>query len=635
MIIGTAGHIDHGKTALVKALTGVDADRLAEEKKRGITIDLGYAYFPMPDGSIAGFVDVPGHEKFVHNMLAGATGIDLVLLVVAADDGVMPQTVEHLQIVDLLGIETGIVALTKADLADEELRARRVAEIEALLAPTKLSNAPIVPVSSLTGEGVEDLRDFLALHSTERRAAGGFPRLAIDRVFTLQGAGLVVTGTLFSGRIRVGDRLVVSPSGIEVRVRSLHAQNREAEQAIAGDRCALNIAGARVSKTAISRGDWVLAPQIQAASSVIDIRLKLLPSEKKPLKHWTPVHVHLAAAHRMGRVALLESDTLAPGESAFAQIILESPVGAVTHDRLILRDQSAQATIGGGSVVDPCASTRHRRRPERLTRLEALTHSPEEAARLLLALEPGYVERIPFAAAYNLTPEEAGAIWDELGAIVAGGLAFGKDRWIAARQNLVKTVAAQHENFPQHPGLQVERLRNLMDIRLSKEAFGEALSAEREIGGIVMDGPWLRLPGHKVTLSVEDEALWTRIEIALRTHRFRPPRVRDLAEDLDTDEDTVRNLMRRVVRLGRIIEVAQDHYFLRGTVAEMISIAADVAAHTPDAEITAAAFRDRIDSGRKVAIQILEFFDRQGVTIRRGDRRRIRQDRLTYFGEVA
>ena len=635
MIIGTAGHIDHGKTALVKALTGVDADRLKEEKKRGITIDLGYAYLPLGDDLIAGFVDVPGHEKFVHNMLAGATGIDLVLLVVAADDGVMPQTVEHLQIVDLLGIDKGIVALTKADLADDDLRAQRIEEIRSLLAPTGLAGVPIMPVSSLTGEGIGELLAALARHGAARRTVQGFPRLSIDRVFTLQGAGLVVTGTLFSGRIQIGDRLIVSPPGMEVRVRNLHAQNREAEHALAGDRCALNIAGARLDKAMVNRGDWVLAPQIQAATGVIDVRLNLLRSEDKPLKHWTPVHVHLGAAHRMGRVALLEGDVLAPGETAFAQIVLDAPVGAIAHDRLILRDQSARATIGGGIVVDPYASTRHRRRPERLARLAALASAPAEAARLLLAREPGHVERMQFARSYNLTPEEAAAIWDKTGAVVAGGFAFGKERWIAARLDLITTITAHHENFPHHPGLQADRLRNQMNIRLTKEAFAEVLSAERAIGGVVMDGPWLRLPGHQVSLSAEDEARWKLIETSLRASRFRPPRVRDLAEQFEMDEEAVRMLMRRLVRLGRVIEIAHDHYFLRSTVAEMIQIAADVAACARNAEVSAAAFRDRIDSGRKVAIQILEFFDRQGVTVRRGDRRRVRQDRLTYFGEVA
>ena len=635
MIIGTAGHIDHGKTALVKALTGVDADRLAEEKKRGITIDLGYAYAPLPDGSVLGFVDVPGHERFVHNMLAGATGIDLVLLVIAANEGIMPQTIEHLQIVDLLGIEHGIVALTKADLADDDMRGLRAAEVQMLLAKTRLADAPILPVSSVTGEGIAALQTLLSTFHTARERASGYPRLAIDRSFALQGTGLVVTGTLFSGEVRVDDRLMLSPKGIELRVRGLHAQNREAQSASAGERCALNITGARLGKEDIARGDWITAEELHAPTSVFDIRLKVLPSEKKPLKHWTPVHVHLAAARAMGRIALLEGDKLEPGGEAFAQVMLDAPIGALANDRLIIRDQSAQWTIGGGTVIDPFASPRNRRKPERLIRLDHMARSTEEAARRLLDKAPGYFEYRPFAVAYNLKTAEADQLWRSADAVIAGPLIFGKSQWISARQALVSTLATHHQSAPEQPGLQPERLRNAMDPRLAKEAFAEVLAAELKIGGVAVDGPWLRLPTHVVRLSKDNELRWRHIEQIIRAQRFRPPRVRDFAEALDIAEEDVRTLMRRVARMGRVIEVAHDHFFLRETVAEMIRIAADIGAADPSSEITAAAFRDRIDSGRKVAIQILEFFDKQGITIRRGDRRRIRPDRVSYFGEAA
>ncbi len=635
MIIGTAGHIDHGKTALVKALTGVDADRLAEEKQRGITIDLGYAYAPMPDGSVLGFVDVPGHERFVHNMLAGATGIDAVLMVIAANEGVMPQTVEHLHILDLLGIERGVVALTKADLADDEMRGRRVAEIQSLLANTRLAGAPIMPVSSLTGEGVAELKGMLARLETRRERASGHPRLAIDRSFTLQGTGLVVTGTLFSGEIGEGDRLMLSPDGIEARIRSLHAQNRRAERAAAGERCALNITGARLGKDDIARGDWILAEDLHAPTSVFDVRLTLLASETRPLKHWMPVHVHLAAAHRMGRIALLEADTLEPGEQTLAQIILDAPIGALAHDRLIIRDQSAQSTIGGGVVIDPFASTRNRRKPERLIRLQHMARPADDAARQLLDHAPGYFEHRPFAVAYNLKAEEAALLWRQADAVLAGPLVFGKAKWIAARQTLIAALDSHHRKAPEQPGLQPERLRDAMELRLSKPAFAEVLASELKIGGVAVDGPWLRLPAHVVSLSKDSEAHWHHIEQLIRTQRFRPPRVRDFAETLDIAEEVARNLMRRVARMGRVVEIAHDHFFLRETVAEMIRIAADIGAADPEAEISAAAFRDRIDSGRKVAIQILEFFDKQGITIRRGDRRRIRPDRVSYFGEAA
>ena len=475
----------------------------------------------------------------------------------------------------------------------------------------------------------------LSAFRTGRKRASGYPRLAIDRSFSLQGTGIVVTGTLFSGEICVDDRLMLSPKGIELRVRGLHAQNREAESGSAGERCALNITGGRLGKENIARGDWITAEELHAPTSVFDIRLKLLPSEKKPLKHWTPVHVHLAAAHAMGRIALLEGDKLEPGAEALAQLVLDEPIGALAHDRLIIRDQSAQLTIGGGAVIDPFASPRNRRKPERLIRLDFMAGPTAEAARRLLDNAPGHFEQRPFAVAYNLKAAEAEQLWRDADAVIAGPLIFGKSRWISARQALVSTLAAHHQKAPEQPGLQPERLRNAMEPRLPKEAFAEVLAAELKIGGVAVDGPWLRLPTHVVRLSKDSELHWRHIEQIIRAQRFRPPRVRDIAQSLDIAEEEARTLMRRVARMGRVVEVAHDHFYLRETVAEMIRIAADLGAADPSAEITAAAFRDRIDSGRKVAIQILEFFDKQGITIRRGDRRRIRADRVTYFGEAA
>ena len=300
MIIGTAGHVDHGKTTLVKALTGVDADRLAEEKRRGITIDLGYAY---TDG--LGFVDVPGHERFVHTMLAGASGIDAALLVIAADDGVMPQTREHVQILDLLGIERCVVALSKADLAPERV-ASVAEEARSLLARTALRDAPVLPVSAVSGKGIEALRAALLELGPRERDTEGYPRLAVDRAFTLRGAGLVLTGTLVAGTIQADDRLKLSPSGLDLRVRGLHAENRPAEAARAGQRVALNIAGPKLSKEVVARGDWVLHPEVHAPTAALDARIRLLADEAGPLRANTPVHLHLGAAHVTARVATLD-----------------------------------------------------------------------------------------------------------------------------------------------------------------------------------------------------------------------------------------------------------------------------------------------------------------------------------------
>ena len=324
MIIGTAGHIDHGKTSLVRVLTGVDTDRLKEEKKRGISIDLGFAYLRKDDATL-GFVDVPGHEKFVHNMLAGATGIDFVLLVVAADDGVMPQTAEHLAIVDLLGVDHGVVAITKADMVSEERLAEVRTQIANTLATTTLRDAEIFAVSSITGQGIDDLRArlFAAAAQTARRPADGRFRLAVDRSFTMPGAGTVVTGTVLSGRVTVGDAVVISPSGLSARVRAIHAQNRPAETGVAGDRCALNLTGDKITKEAISRGDVVMDPELHAPTMRADVTVRVLQSETKPLTQWMPVRLHHASSEVGARIVLLGEEPTAPGTESLVQLVLD------------------------------------------------------------------------------------------------------------------------------------------------------------------------------------------------------------------------------------------------------------------------------------------------------------------------
>ena len=366
MIIGTAGHIDHGKTSIVRALTGVDTDRLKEEKARGITIDLGFAYQALPGGGVLGFVDVPGHEKLIRNMLAGATGIDHVLFVVAADDGPMPQTREHLAILDLLGVQRGVVALTKADLVSAQRLGQAQDEVRALLAGTALAGADILPVSSRTGQGVDALRGALeAAHAKlTRERAGGHFRLSVDRSFSLAGVGTVVTGTAVAGRVTVGDKLLVSPAGTAVRVRGLHAANREATEGVAGQRLALNLSG--VEKQDVMRGDWIVAEPAHAPTQRIDARLRVLAAESQPLAHWTPLHLHLGAVDVGARIVLLEGQAIAPGSQALVQLELEQPIGALHGDRFIVRDQSAQRTIGGGVVLDAFAPPARRHKAQRL-----------------------------------------------------------------------------------------------------------------------------------------------------------------------------------------------------------------------------------------------------------------------------
>ena len=627
MIVGTAGHIDHGKTALVKALTGVDADRLKEEKARGITIDLGYAYSDLGDGRQLGFVDVPGHERFVHNMLAGATGIDAALLVVSAVEGIKPQTVEHLQIVDLLGLDRGIVALTKSDLTDDDQILERMAEVETLLASTSLKGAEIIPVSALTGQGIDELKAKLLALGESGKGVTGFARLAVDRCFVLSGAGVVVTGTIHAGEIKVDDRLVLTPSGLEARVRSLHAQNRPAEVGRAGERCALNLAGAKLSKEAIRRGDWVVSPELHVPTDRIDVRLKLLASEEQPLKHWSPVHVHLGSAHAMGRVALLEGDKMAPGESGLAQLVLEEKLGALAGDRVILRDPSATRTLAGATVIDPFGPPRNRRAERRRAELAALGDADAAALPKLLRLESGFVELARFGQSRNLRPAEAEKLLAAAGGEMLEGFGFLSETLAAARLDIVDTLKAFHEGKPDAPGLQPERLRVTLKKRWPIPVFRVLLDREVRAKKVMVDGPFLRMPGHSLTLGPKDEALWNKVAAELRRERFKPPRVRDFAQAYSVPEPDMRRLLQRLARIGRVVEVAPDQYFLRPVVAEMIAIA-----HAFGRDFTAAEFRDKLDNGRKVAILILEFFDRHGVTVRRGDLRRVVPQKLEQYG---
>ncbi|MBV8793288.1 MAG: selenocysteine-specific translation elongation factor, partial [Pseudolabrys sp.] len=422
MIIGTAGHIDHGKTSLVRALTGVDTDRLKEEKARGISIELGFAYLPLPDdGSVLGFVDVPGHERFIHHMLAGATGIDFVLLVIAADDGIMPQTREHLAIVDLLGIKRGLVALTKADLVDDARRVEVCNDVANVLQSTGLESAEIVPVSVVTSEGVDDLRERLlavARESQTRSSEGRF-RLAIDRSFTLAGAGTIVTGTVLSGAVNVEDRVTISPSGLTARVRSIHAQNRPAQRGLAGERCALNLAGDGISKDSIARGEIVLDPASHVPTDRIDANVRVLMSEPKPMAQWMPVRLHQAAAEVGARIVLL-GDPVAPGTEGLVQLVLDQPIAAAVGDRFVIRDTTAQRTIGGGTFLDLRAPARKRRTPERLAQLQAVAVDPRNALAAMLDLSPHFVDFTAYARDRALSAKQAAAMAGALNLITAG-----------------------------------------------------------------------------------------------------------------------------------------------------------------------------------------------------------------------
>ena len=640
MIVGTAGHIDHGKTALVGALTGVDTDRLAAEKARGITIELGFAYADLgvraDEGAITGFVDVPGHERFVHTMLAGAGGIDLALLVVAANDGVMPQTREHLAILDLLGVTRGIVAMTKADLADAARRAEVESQIRDLIAPTALAGSDIIAVSTVTGEGLDTLRAALAAAEAGTTARGTDRRfrMAVDRSFSLKGTGTVVTGTVQSGRVSVGDVVVLSPSGLAARVRGIHAQNRPAGEGFAGQRCALNLAGDGIAPERIERGQVVGAPALHAPTDRIDAELRVLAGEPKAISTWFPARLHAGAAEVGVRIVPLAT-ALQPGGSGPVQLVLDRPIAAAVGDRFILRDVSARRTIGGGSFRDLRAPARHRRTPARLQLIEVQGIADDaQALAAMLDVAPQFVDLTGFAR------DRALADADGLAAAVAtldagdARLALSHATMRALDAGALDTLATFHADHPEMQGMGRERLRLTLTPRLPKPGFAAWLAGRVQAGAVTAEGGFVRLPGHVVRMTAEELALLDRILPQLGgDDRFRPPRVRDFAASLAVPEGDVRRVLRMAARLGRVDQVRPDHFFLRATTAEMVGIIAEVEAAAPDRWVTAAAFRDRVQNGRKVAIEILDFFDRQGVTMRRGDLRRLNPHRADMFAD--
>jgi len=630
VIVGTAGHIDHGKTALLQALTGQAGDHRQEERARGMTIDLGYRYAALAEGApLTGFIDVPGHERFIHNMLAGAQGIDLVLLVVAADDGVMPQTREHLAIIELLGIPQAVVVISKCDRVDPQRVAQVQTQVAALLAPGPYAQAMQFPLSSVTGEGVEALRQALLAadsHVRQRGARGGF-RLAVDRAFAVAGAGVVVTGTALAGRVSAGDTLLLGKAGKPVRVRGLHAQNQAALVAQAGQRVALNINAERLALEQIHRGDWLVPDWLHAPGTRVDIELTLLASETRVFEHFSAVHVHLGTQDVTARVALLEGETLQAGQRMFAQLLLNAPLQAVHGDRLVLRDQRAQRTLGGGRVLDPFAPSRQRRSEARLRQLQVLSEAAEleQALPALLDAAPGGLDPQRLERQFNrlretwTLPETAQVI-----ATRQGQLLFARYRWQALKQQVMAQLARFHEQEPDQLGPDRDRLRRFVALPMERPAFVSLLEELLEAGEVVSSGPWLHLPEHKVQLSEADADLWALLEPVLLMGQYDPPWVRTLATAQARNEADVRLLLRKLARLGLVHQVVRDLFYPEATVRRMADMLLQHSASTPIVQV--AAFRDMLGIGRKRSVQILEYFDRIGLTRRVADQRYIRAD---------
>ena len=639
MIVATAGHVDHGKTSLVRALTGIDTDRLPEEKRRNLTIDLGFAYMPLEGGEVLGFVDVPGHERFIRNMLCGVAAIDFALLVVAADDGVMPQTREHLAILELMGVAEGAVAITKTDRVDSDRVAEVAEEIELYLDETRLAGAPCFPLSSVDGSGVDRLKAHLDAKAgeIERRPADGHFRLAVDRAFTVVGAGLVVTGTAFSGGVAVGDQLVLSPRRIPVRVRGLHAQDRKAERGRAGERLALNIVGQSVGKDDVARGDWVVAEAAHLPARRIDAIVRILDDETRPVAHWTPVHLHLAASDVTGRLALLEAKSLAPGQSGLAQLVLDRPIGAMHGDRFVLRDQSATRTIGGGSVADILPPARGRARPARLAYLKAVMR-PDPSAALQTAIDGAEdeVDLVNFARARNLIDDAREKIFAAAGMVrLRDGdrdIALSKPRWARLKSAVGSALAGWHERNEDAVGPTEANLRSAMEPRIAVGLLKIAIPYLEREGVLVREGARVRLPDHRPRMSAADEALWRSLETLLEEGGTRPPLIGEIAERTGMDTRWIATFLGRAAKLGLVVGAAKNRYFTPAALRSLAESLEAAAEDSADRTVTAASFRDKAGIGRNLAIEVLEYFDKIRFTRRAGNERKILRPADQVFG---
>ena len=618
MIIGTAGHIDHGKTALVKALTGVDADRLPEEKARGITIDLGFAYAHTPTGEIVGFVDVPGHEKFVHTMAAGAVGMDHAILLVAADDGIMPQTREHLRVLDLLGVPGVTVVISKVDQVDPARAEEVSGQALTLVAATRFGTVPSYLVSARTGQGIDALRTALFMRQSPEpiaHAAQGF-RLAIDRVFVVRGLGVAVTGAVIAGRVQVGDVLRLAQQGAEVRVRSIHAQNAPAQAASRGMRCGLVISG--VELAAVERGDWLVAPELAMLTQRLDCTLTVPPDAERAVRDGELVLLHHGTAHRSARLILLDCAMVEPGQSGLAQCVLDRPIHACWHDRMVLRDGSARHTLAGATVLDIEPPARARKRPERIAALGCLRGTDPPAV-LTCMLERWHAPVSPthWARAMNtgLSTLLAGAPPDAL------RLDAGAEIWLlgasgraALETRVNETLAQFHADEPDEPGVAIERLRRMSAAGMPQPIFRAWVQYAIAGGCLGLTGSFVHRPGHRVELNAVERVLWEKALPLLLAGRFDAPWVRDLARALGASEDAMRAVLRKQARQSHLVQVVNDLFYPEQTMCEIAGVVRMIIKR--DAVLGVIPFRDALQIGRKRAIQILEACDRLGLTRR-------------------
>jgi len=630
IVLGTAGHIDHGKTSLIKALTGIDTDRLKEEKERGITIELGFAHLELPGGKLLGIVDVPGHEKFVKNMVAGATGIDLVALVIAADEGVMPQTREHLEICELLGIRHGLVVLTKIDMVEPDWLELVREDVADYLSGTFLAGAPIVEVSSVTGEGLDRLVEVLdtLVQEIPEKEVGHLFRLPIDRVFIIKGFGTVVTGTSVSGRIAVGDEVTIYPEQIPSRIRGIQVHNKDMEEVRAGLRTAINLQG--VEKSMIKRGDVVATKDALRPTFMVDVSLDLLPSAPRKLKNRAKARFHTGTSEILGTVVLLDREELEPGDSCFAQIRLDSPTAVLKGDRFVLRSYSPVRTIGGGEVLNPLPRKKKRFSEGVLKELEVLHQgSTGEVLEQLVLMERFQgVERQTLQFLSNLSKKR---LDEALGPLQAKkrivevdkekGVLIHTDFLTKARKEILDRISDYHQQYPLRAGLPKEELRSQAGVIKNPKLFNFLMNQLTREGEIAQEKELVRLKGHRVTLAEDQEKTRKELERLYLDSWLQPPYFKDVKGKFPGT--TAEEVLEVMLKEGVLIKVKEDLYFHAKAIEDLKNRL--VTFLKKEGEITTPQFKDMTGASRKYTIPLIEYFDKSQVTVRVGDNRVLRK----------
>ena len=632
IILGTAGHIDHGKTSLIKAVTGINTDRLKEEQLRGITIELGFASMDLPSGRHIGIVDVPGHEKFVKNMVAGATGIDMVVMVIAADEGVMPQTREHMEICVLLGIQHGLIALTKTDMVDEEWLELVTDDIESFVQGTFLEGQPIVPVSSATGEGISDFIDELDKLNAAipDRVLSNLFRLPVDRVFTMKGFGTVITGSLLSGHIRVGDSVMLYPSMISSKVRGIQVHSHSVEEAGAGLRTAINFQG--LEKTSVNRGEVLSTPGVLKPSYMVDVSLHYLKSNQKPVKNRSLVRFHTGTSEIMGNLILLDREDLKPGEDTIAQVRLDTAVAVVRDDRYVLRSYSPVRTIGGGMVLNPIPQKHKRLKPEIMDGLKGLLENDPEKI-IAYHVDDSGIKGVSFSDLAIMSNLSTKQLETNIQTLMSRKeiLQIDKERRIFVHQNCFNTLQTDthsylqkyHKTFPLKVGMPKEELRSKLPATVDAKIFTMIFNHMIKDGTIVQEGESVRLSSHKVSLGEDQAGIKKKIVEIYRNNKLQPPYFKEVVKTLSLDTSRARDVLMLLVDEGTIVKIKEDLYFHLEPLSRLKQELVDYL--LKNEEIATPQFKDMTGASRKYVIPLMEYFDKENVTIRVGDTRKLRQ----------